>query len=158
MGSYIQGGFGLQRLIDAKERYERGSHPVYLRLREFVEPDTQLWAQMGFSISPSGTAQVGTQDVLITPQPASTMVSLHNIGMSEGKLRFGARMFTVSASFVDAQVITQTLANQDLVWRGNNVLGLVTDNLLFSIEDITHEEWQGKTISWMLTCNSNELR
>jgi hypothetical protein len=85
------------------------------------------------------------------------MVSVHNIGQSDGKLRFGARTFLVSATFTDAQVAARQLADQTLVWRSSDVVGLVTENLLFSIEDITHQEVDGKTVSWVLTCNASEL-
>ena len=156
MSSYIQGGYGFQRLIDAKQRYDRAGFPVYLRLRNFQVPaNNQLWAQMGFTLtSPSGS-NVGTTDILIDPQPSAIMISLHDIGQSEGKLRFGARTFAISASFVDVQQAAQNLPTQRAVWEGPNVVGLITEGLVFSIEDIAHEEWQGKTTTWILTCNAN---
>lgn len=150
-------GYGVQRLIDSNLQYTRVGFPVYLRLRNFPDLQNSQFAQMGFAISPSGTA-VGTTDILIAPPPSVSMVSVHNIGMSEGKLRFGARTFLVSQAFVTAQVAAQSLSDQNLVWRGPNVVGLVTENLLFSIEDVNHGEVAGQTVSWVLTANANELR
>jgi hypothetical protein len=151
-------GLGFQRLIANNQQYMRAGDPVYLRLRNFPDVQNQTWAQLGFSISPTGTAQIGTTDILITPPPGVEMISLHNIGQSMGKLRFGARLFVISANFTDAQVKAQGLSDESLVWRGPNVVGLYCDNQLFSIENINHKEVAGKTVVWMLTCQSNEER
>lgn len=150
-------GYGIQRLIDADLRYIRNAHPTYLRLRNFPDLQNNLATQMGFTMQPTGEP-TGTQDVLIQPTPAVRMVSLHNIGQSMGKLRFGARYFIISASFVEFMMKIQGLTNQDLVWRAPNVVGLYVDNQLFSIEDIAHEEAAGRTVVWTLTCNAGEFR
>ena len=157
MAFNVSFGFGVQRLIDSNLQYARVGFPVYLRLRNFPDLQSNQFAQMGFAISPSGTA-VGTTDILIAPPPSQSIVSVHNVGMSEGKLRFGARTFFISQAFVTTQVQAQSLSDQNLVWRGSNVVGLVTENLLWSIENIDHGEIAGQTVSWSLTCNSNELR
>ena len=150
-------GYGIQRLIDADLRFIRNAHPTYLRLRNFEDLQNNLAIQMGFTLKPIGEP-TGTRDILIQPTPAVRMVSLHNIGQSMGKLRFGARHFIISASFVELMMKMQGITNQDLVWRGQNVVGLALDNQLFSIEDIAHEEAAGRTVVWTLTCNSNEAR
>lgn len=122
--------------------------------------DGNAVATMWVTTNPTVTtaANKGTTDTQIKPQPSTNMVSVHNIGQSGGKLRFGARYFLISQTFVAAQVTARTLTDQNLVWRDPTVVGLVSENLLFSIEDISHEESSGQTISWMLTCNANELR
>jgi hypothetical protein len=156
MPSGLQFGFGMQRLIDAQMRYVRNAHTVYLRLRNF--PDLQQVSQavqLGFAITPSGN-QVGTEDIQIDPPPSVKMISIHNIGQSMGKLRFGARQFLISATFVEQQKALQGLTHQDLVFRGPNVVGLVVDNQLFSIENIAHEELAGHTVIYTLTCNGPE--
>ena len=157
MPAGVNFGFGLQRIVDAQMRYVRNAHTVYLRLRNF--PDLQAVSQavqLGFALTPSGTNQVGVQDIQIDPPPSVKMISIHNIGQSMGKLRFGARQFLISGSFVDRQVAQQGLSNQDLVFRAPNVVGLVVDNQLFSIENIAHEELAGKTVIWTLLCNAPE--
>lgn len=158
MGFGVQFGYAVQHLIDTQLNWTRAAHPVYLRLRNFVDFETSLAGGMGFAISPSGadTFNSGTTDILISPPPAITPISVHNIGQSVGKLRFGAKMFLISATFVEKQVSEQSLANQDLVWRGQNVVGLVNDSQLFSIEDVKKKEAAGRTVAWVLTCNSAE--
>ena len=146
-------GYGLQRLLDAHYNYARTGHAVWLRIRNFPDIQNQRYAQLGFSIASSAG---GTTDIPILPQPSVTMISLHNIGASMGKLRFGAREFGISASFTDAQVAAGTFTSQDLVWADPKVVGLVCDKQLFSIENINHEEIAGRTISWQLVCNAAE--
>lgn len=153
----------MRRLVDAQMRWARAGKAVYLRLRDFPDIQNTDWAQLGFAIAPSGSAK-GTSDILIDPPPAVNMISLHNIGQSMGKLRFGARLFVVSATFVARQVVARGivasngLSAEDLVWRSPNVVGLVTQGLLFSIEDVGHEEYGVGTVTWLLTCNSTEVR
>lgn len=146
-------GVGFRRLIDAQMVYVRNGLPTYLRLRNFPDVQNQLWAQMGFSISPSGTNQTGTTDILIAPPPAVQSLSLQNIARSEGKLRFGAKNFLISSSFTDAQVIVRKLPFEDQVWKASDVVGLVEAGKLYSIENIKWEQLAGKTVTWTLTCN-----
>jgi hypothetical protein len=117
---------------------------------------TQLWV----TTNPTSTvgATQGFTDILISPVPTSSMLSMHNIGMSNGKLRFGARSVRVSQSFVSAQVNAQNLTDQNLVWRGPQVLGLISENLLMSIEIIKHIEIAGQSIVWDLWVNCSEIR
>jgi hypothetical protein len=150
-------GYGMERLINTHQNYFRAAFPVYLRLRNFDSVQTQDWAALGFSVAPSGRV-TGTTDILIAPPPDVMMVSVHNIGQSNGKLRFGARVFLVSQSFVRCQVTEQGLENQNSVWNGPRVVGLVSEGLLFSIENIAHEELGGSSVSWLLTCNASEVR
>jgi len=76
-------------------------------------------------------------------------------------LRAGARIVSLSHTFVLAQMKQQwflnmcaanNLNNQDptLVFRGPLVLGIVTDNLLLSIGDMTHEDAYGEPMIWFL--------
>jgi len=146
---------GLQRLIDSHLAYSRTGHSVYLRIRNFPDVQGQAWAQLGFRITPTGY-MVGTQDILITPQPAITPVSTHNIGQSMGKLRFGAVMFDISATFVDKLVNLGVFTGHYEVFTAAKTIGLFMGEREFSIEDIKHVEIAGKTISWLLTCNTSE--
>ena len=146
----------MQRLVDQFQRYVRAAHPVYYRFKRFPDAQQTQAVSMGFAISPSGTL-MGTQDVLVQPPPQYVMISLHNIGMSQGKLRFGARKFIISQTFVSAMMV-ELGVTQDAVWKGQQFVGLVTDGQLFSVEDIAHQELSGNTIVWELTCNSNEVR
>jgi hypothetical protein len=154
----LNAGYGVRRLIDSYENLVRASHPVYIRLRNFAPVESNEWSQLGFSISPTGNSNTdGTEDILIAPQPAVTVISVQSIGQSMGKLRFGARQFLISHTFVVNQFAAMGLTGTpDLVWRGEQTVGLVTDSQEFSIEDIQHEEAFGETITWVLLCNAAE--
>jgi hypothetical protein len=157
MPAGINFGFGIQRLIDAQQRYTRATTEVYLRISAFNEPaeETTQWNQLGFAISPTGV-MTGTRDILIDPPPSVHSMSLHNIGMSGGKLRFGAKQFLISATFVDKWALNLGYSDPKDVF-GESV-GLVNGNLLYSVEDIQHETVTGRIISWLITCNANEIR
>jgi hypothetical protein len=152
-------GWGLQRVMDAQQRLTRDSAgPVYLRLRNFTNQQNQAFDQLGFAITPTGTAQTGFIDIKIDPPPSVNEISIHNIGQSNGKLMFGAKRFFISGSFVAAMMTAQGLAKQDLVWRGPNVVGLVYEGILYSIENVVSKEIAGITVLYRLDCNGNELR
>jgi hypothetical protein len=158
MSSYIGASFGMQMLIDAHQRYHRAGGPVYLRLRNFPDLQNVEFAQLGFSITPTGTSNVGTTDVLIDPPPSVIMAGQSNIGIQGGKLRFGGRSFLVSATFVQAQMRARGLSNGELVFRDASVVGLYTDGKLFSIEDIGYEHLAGQVVSYVLRCNALEKK
>lgn len=153
---------GLQAVMDAQMRFMRNAHPVYLRLRNFPQSPVvagNIFQQLGLPYTPL-TGPTGTQDLLMSPPPSCRMMSQHNIGMSMGRLRFGARQFIVSGSFVnnlnciDSLGLTQS--QLEGFWRSPNVVGLVTDNTLFDIASVAHEELGGVTVLWTLDCNGPE--
>lgn len=151
-------GLGIQRLQDALQGYVRATTPVYLRERKFAPVINTQWAQVGFRIAPTGGEQTGTEDFEIMPAPSMMTMSLHNIGMSGGKLRFGAKQFLISASWVRQRQAATGVPNPKNVFDGQQVLGIVNEGMLYSIEDIQHEVAAGTITSWILVCNSNQLR
>lgn len=153
MAFNVNFGVGFRRLIDAQQNYVRNGLPVYLRLRNFPDLQNQQFAQMGFTITPTGT-QVGTTDILIAPPPAVQSLTLRNIAASQGKLRFGAKDFLISSTFTDQQVKARGLSNETDVWSAPVTVGLVENGKLFSIESIKFEQLAGKTVTWILTCNA----
>lgn len=158
MGVNINFGYGLRRLIDLQQRFIRAGNPVYFRVRDFGDIQEESFTQLGFSASPSGSVATGTTDVLVDPPPAVTWVSTHNIGQSMGKLRFGARVFLISHTFVLQQCALMGITDAMRLWQSPFAVGLYTDSLLFSIESVETEQLAGATITWVLTCNSNEVR
>lgn len=156
MASYSQFGYGIRRLIDLDMQLKRAGFPVYLRVKNFTDPQSQLAQQLGFAVTPSGA--VGTSDIQVVPQPAVATVSIHNIGQSNGKLRFGARTFLISDTFVEAQAAAFSVADSTTLWRQPFVVGLFSNGVLFSIEDIVNEQLTGQTITWILTCNALETQ
>jgi hypothetical protein len=150
-------GYGLRRLVDSNQRFMRAGNPVYLRLRNFPDVQNTDWAQLGFAITPSG-ALVGTQNVLIDPPPSEQTVSLRDIGRSMGKLRYGAHKFIISDTFVQAQCARMGVTDVSALFKQPFVVGLVTENILYSIEDIVSEQVAGSTITWSISGNGNEIR
>ncbi len=76
-------------------RGKRTTTPVWMRFRNFGDISGRQFSMLGRSITPNpGTNPTGTTDVLVDPPPTMQTMSLRNIGISGGKLRFGARMFT----------------------------------------------------------------
>jgi hypothetical protein len=172
MGSLFAAG--MQMLLDGQQSFIRSGLQCFLRIQNFAVNDGGDSQELGIPfVPPAGpeTAETGFTDLEIIPPPEVRDVSMHNIGMSGGKLMFGARYFIVSNSFVyhiqedypeildpydvwrnwDGQLIDEEIQNQTA-----SVIGLVYDNRLFSIEDIKHKEIAGETISWTLTCNASE--
>ncbi len=147
--------YGLRRLQDLQLGYKRTATPAYLRYRNFTSIGNQQFAQLGFTIRPTADP-VGTNDVLIDPPPTMSTLPLKNIGIAGGKLRFGAKCILISSTFVDKQARQLSLADPKLVF--NQCLGIVNENMLYSIEDMQHEMVGSAIINWVLICNANEIR
>jgi len=148
-------------LIDAQMRYLNAARvPVFMRFRNFTPPDNQMYAQLGYVINPPSPEPLttGTTDVQITPTPGTRMVSMHNIGMSQGKLRFGARDFTISQSFVALQQLALGLATPDQLWLSQQFVGLVAYGVLWTVEMYASDDVGGVPVVWTCTCNANEQR
>lgn len=151
-------GPGIQRILDAQLGFVRNSLPVWVRTRNFVvPPNTTLAGQLGFAISPTGS-NVGTTDTLMQPPPAVRMVSMHNIGMSGGKLRMGARIFIFTPTSVQSVMGLVGVTDILSLVTSKQFVGLVTDGKLFSVEDIAHEEIAGVTVEVSLTANGTDLK
>lgn len=155
----ISFGTGIRMLFDASQRYTRTALPVYLRVKNFKDDGDYI--EVGVPYAPTGTAtfETGYTDIEILPTPGVNDVSLHNIGLMAGALRFGARVFQVSHSWVEQQMEEYEIDDPYDVFRnrdGYAAIGLLYNNRLFSIESMTHKEVAGKTINWKLICNAVE--
>ena len=151
-------GCGLRRLIDQQMRYVNAARgPIYMRFRNFDPPQDSMYAQLGYTISPSGSA-TGTTDVLINPPPGTKLVSMHNIGMSSGKLRFGARDWVISHTFIGLQQLALGLATPEELWLSKKLVGIVGYGVLWSIELYASDDVGGVPVVWTLSCNANEQR
>ena len=153
-------GGSLQFLIDNNLTFVRSGHDAYLRLRNFPDQQTQTYSQLGFSVVPTGNVPTtGYTDVLIVPPPSVLPVSVHNIGQSMGKLRFGAKIFGVSNTFIANQAADMGITD-DLydIFINQYVIGIYYEDMLFSIENITRRVVGGATIFWNLTCNHVETK
>jgi hypothetical protein len=141
-------------LVDGQQRFTRAGLEVYLRVQNFApQGDFQ---EMGVPyVTTEGS---GYTDILIDPPPQVVDVSMHNIGMSGGKLLLGARSFIVSHTFVQVMREKNPGIPDDIAvwfnWDGQTpVVGIVYENRMHEIVLYTHKEIAGETVSWKLTCN-----
>src|SRR3954468_10870516 len=97
MGAFAE---GIRMLLDGQYRFSRAGLQVYMRIQNF--PSDGGFQELGAPFTPSDAnpANTGYTDILIDPPPQVNDVSMHNVGMSGGKLLMGARYFTISHSFV----------------------------------------------------------
>jgi len=148
---------GARYLYDQHVNYWRPGLPVFLRVRNFVAPQTGF-VELGFSFAPSGVQSLdqGFTDICVKPQPEVKDISLHNIGLNQARLNFGARLFAISHTFVLKRMQEMKYTDPYQVWRDPSVIGLFYNKRLFSIEIPLHEEYGGQTLVWNLTCNAQE--
>jgi hypothetical protein len=150
---------GLQSLIDFQFNMAKSGGPAWLRVRNFSDVQQDEAIQLGFDLTPDGgKGGVGTSDIRILPQPGIENLSMHSIGMSMGKLLFGARKFTISHTFVAQAVQALRLKQWRDVWEAPMIVGIVTENVLFSIDSVAHTDVAGTPIIWELLCNGNERK
>jgi hypothetical protein len=149
---------GLRMMVDGQQRFTRAGLEVFLRVQNFAPVGD--FQEMGVPYVPTGTdaAQTGYKDILIDPPPQVIDVSMHNIGMSGGKLLIGARAFVVSHTFVQTiRDQNPTIPDDISVWfnwdRQTPVVGILYENRMHEIVFYTHKEIAGETVSWKLTCN-----
>lgn len=146
---------GLRDLIDGQSRFVRSGLEVYLRLQNFPKSSGDF-QELGLVFQTNTDS--GYTDILIDPPPQVTDVSMHNIGMSGGRLRIGARNFQVSHTFVQKMRQLNSSIPDDIAvwynWDGNTpVTGILYENRMHDIVYYIHKEFAGETISWRLTCN-----
>ena len=149
---------GVRFLLDEHRRFFRPGLEVYLRIKNFQETAQESPAlDLGFSYSPTGGQSTGFTDELVDPPAHVTEVSLHDIGLNAPKLMFGARRFRISETFVAEQMRKNNLTDPYQVFRRSQVVGLLYNGRLFSIESITHEDAGGEVIEWLIIANASEV-
>lgn len=150
---------GIQRLIDCSQRfYQASSSPVFLRVKNFVDNSTV--EDLGFTFTPSGAANVGTTDFLIDPTPGMQMMSMHNLAMaqmSQIAVREGARILTISHSWVAARQAKMGYDVPERVFNDKSVVGIVTGNYLFQIVSFIHQDAYGGILTWKVTVNTTDI-
>lgn len=146
---------GLRMISDGWLRFFQPGLSCWLRLQVF-DPSSTDFAQLGFIPTVTGAVS-GVMDIPVQPPADVKEISLHNIGMSGGKLRFGAREFVVSHTFVAQQMQACGYTDPMQVFNDPAVLGLYYDSRIFSIESITHEDFGGDYVLWHLLCNASEV-
>lgn len=144
--------WGLRSLADNFLRYFQPSLPVYLR-RQNVLDQAADYSALGFNPSVTGGAG-GFTDTLIDPPADVQELNLRDIGILGGSLHFGARVFLISDTFVQAQMLLYGYTDPYMVWRDTPVIGLYYNQRLFAFDSITHEEVGGATTLWRVLANT----
>lgn len=150
---------GIQRLIDCSQRYyQASSSPIFLRVKNFVDSSTV--EDLGFTFTPSGAALVGTTDFLIDPTPGIQLMTMHNLAMAQMAnvaVREGARILTISHSWVGARQATMGYDVPERVFNDKSVVGIVTGNYLFEIVSFVHQDAYGGILTWKVTVNTTDI-
>lgn len=165
MGGGVLWGFGARFLYDSHLRYFRPGFPCYLRLQNYVTPESG-YAELGFQFTPSGALQpeqTGFTDILIKPpveawsggSPKSSGQG-GDIGLNQARLMFYERQFYVSHTFVKARMNAQGFTDGYQVWRDPSIIGLIYDNRLHKINSVGYEQVAAETIAWVLDTSYQE--
>jgi hypothetical protein len=146
--------WSIRNILDSNLKFTTPGLNVYLRTKNSVE-DSQQYVEYGLQLSASGGTS-GFTDTLITPPPSVTPVSLHNIGLNQAKLMFGARQFDISHTWVLAQMAALGYSDSFQVFRDPSVIGLVYDTRLYSMDSIYAEAVNNEIIRWIVMGNKIE--
>lgn len=150
---------GIQRLIDCSQRYyQASSSPVFLRVKNFVDNPTV--EDLGFTYTPSGNNGVGTTDYLIDPTPSVILMTMHNLAMAQMAnvaVREGARIITISNTWVAARQALMGYDQPERVFNDKSVVGIVCGNFLFQIVSFIHQDAFGGILTWKVTVNTTEI-
>lgn len=162
MGGYSN--FGIRRTLDGIGRFAGKAFPAYLRIQATSEntvDQNATFAQFGFQVSASG--QTVATDVLITPPPLVTEVSMRDIGLNSAQLQFGAKNFKISHTFVAAQQVANNylepgtgLPDFYRVFRDSTVIGVWYNSRIGKIVSVTHEDIGQLPWTWNLIVNFQE--
>src|ERR1700751_5489255 len=96
---------GIQFLYDQHQRFTRAGLVVYLRVKNFQEMGDNL--EVGVPVD-GDTPTAGYTDYRVDPPPSVVDISIHNLGVAATagvQLNFGSKIFNVSDTFVQAQIV-----------------------------------------------------
>lgn len=148
-------GFGVRYILDNHRRFYRPGLDVFIRVHKNEKEDIEA-GEYGFQTVPSAGEDSGTEDIKIVPPAEVTDVSLHNIGLNQTKLQFGARTFRISHTWVKARMLLRSLTDPYQVFREALVIGIFYNGTLFDMVSITHQEIGGETFEWTVIGNATE--
>lgn len=153
--------WGIRSLTDTFMNYFQPGVPTFLRVKN-VSVDQPLagsgadYAALGFQPEVAGPEPSGTTDFPVRPSAEVLPASMHSIGISKGLLTFGAKVFSISHTFVLNRMSVMGYTDYWQVWRDPSVLGFYHDGRLFAIVNISHRDIAGEPVMWTLVCNSLE--
>jgi hypothetical protein len=157
--------FALTSLSDSNASFFNPGLPVFYRTKNFDEATVgEGVSEMGFTVSPVLTgAQFtpGTTDVQICPPPGIRMLTTKQLAdatVAGTNLRAGARIFSISHTWVASIQAAMSYANPRQVFNDPSVVGLFHDGLLFELVSFVHNDMYGNIINWDVTVNGNEIK
>jgi hypothetical protein len=150
--------WGLRRAQDNWLRFVKPGLRAYLRIMNHVvdESGAEEWAAYGFQHPVDVTDPSGVTDLEINPPPDVRAMSLHNIGLNAAKLYFGAHEFTISHTWVLRRMVDMGTDDPYQVFRNQQVVGLVYNNRVFSIESVQADSVNNEIIQWSVVGNMLE--
>jgi hypothetical protein len=147
--------FGISRLIDSNDRVFNMGNPVYYVINNFV---TVTSNEIGLPITGAGgTGGGGTQDILIDPPPEISTVSANYIAsvMQAGvTLRMGSLVFTVSDTWVKAEMTARGFSNPQQVFEDSTVQGFRYLGTLYNMDRATPNAGIGNILNWTVIANA----
>lgn len=147
--------WAIRRVIDSHLSVLKPGLKVYLRVKN-ANDDEKDYVRLGFQWAPTGTQVTGYTDVLIAPPPDEQPVSEHTIGISGGRLMFGAHRFLISHTFVMNRANQLGYTDYYKVFRDAYVIGIVYNNRLFAIEEVLPDAVANQIVRWDIVCNAIE--
>jgi len=156
-------GWALRNLLDGHQRLTQQGLQVFIRtMNNDVDDDgvgeAGEFVTYGFQLTVTGgVGESGVTDTLINPPPDVQAMTLHNIGMAGGQLRFGAHSFLISHTWVLERMNQLGLTDPYEVFNGEAVVGLMYNTRLFSIESLVANTGAGEIISWLVLANMFEV-
>lgn len=149
--------WALRNILDNHQRFTKAGLKVFLRIQSTADTDQDAKFQtFGYIWAPTGSQQTGFDDVLIQPPPDVMAVSQRTIGLSANKLRFGAHKFVISHTFIMARMVIRQITDPAGVFTDSQVIGLVHNSRIYSIDTWEPNYAGGGIISWDVVGNALE--
>ena len=150
--------WALRRILDTTLKVTKPGLPTFLRIQN-IDDSQKDYTKFGFiwtPTQPDDQADTGFTDLQIAPPPDVSPVSMHNIGILGTRLQFGAHKFMISHTFVINQMNLNSLTDPYQVWRAKNIIGIVYNQRIFSLESIVPITAGADIISWDIVGNMIE--
>jgi hypothetical protein len=157
----LSGPYGILRLVDQNMRNFDNGVSVYYVQESYSLNDFEF-TEIGLSYTPpitGGNDLPNPQPIqtLIAPPPQVSSLSARQIADAQKlgmALREGARKFTISDTWVQAQVASMALADPRQLWYSQYCRGIQYLNTLYQVVTGVPNDGMGGLLSWDVLCNA----